>query len=103
MHFWSGSGVNSGFDRLVCAATRSLVVLRFSSHNGNRPVSGVVSMTFYTCFDPQGQMIARCQTPEDIQVLKRMGRPIADVQPMRSEEAVVCSLTGSPSEFDEEY
>ncbi|MGE4581653.1 MAG: hypothetical protein AAEC03_04825 [Synechococcus sp.] len=60
-------------------------------------------MTFYTCFDPQGQMIARCQTPEDIQVLKRMGRPIADVQPMRSEEAVVCSLTGSPSEFDEEY
>ena len=60
-------------------------------------------MTFYTCFDPQGQMIARCQTPEDIQVLRRMGRPIADVQPMRSEEAVVCSLTGSPSEYDEEY
>ena len=60
-------------------------------------------MPFYTCFDPQGEMIARCQTPEDIQVLRRMGRPIADVQPMRSEEAVVCSLTGSPSEYDEEY
>ena len=95
--------MNSGFDRLVCAGTRSLVVPGFSSHNGNRPVCGVVTMTFYTCFDPQGQMIARCQTPEDIKVLKRMGRPIAAVQPMRSEEAVVCSLTGSPSEYDEEY
>ena len=60
-------------------------------------------MTFYTCFDAKGQMIARCQTQEDIQVLRRMGRPIADVQQMRREEAVVCSLTGSPSEFDEEY
>ena len=40
-------------------------------------------MTFYTCFDPQGQMIARCQTQEDIQVLRRMGRPIANVQAMR--------------------
>ena len=60
-------------------------------------------MTFYTCFDAKGQMIARCQTREDIQVLRRMGRPIADVQKMRNEEAVVCSLTGSPSEFDEDY
>ena len=60
-------------------------------------------MTFYTCFDAKGQMIARCQTQEDIQVLRRMGRPIANVQQMRHEEAVVCSLTGSPSEFDEEY
>ena len=60
-------------------------------------------MTFYTCFDAKGQMIARCQTQEDIQVLRRMGRPIANVQLMRREEAVVCSLTGSPSEFDEEY
>ena len=60
-------------------------------------------MTFYTCFDAKGQMIARCQTQEDIQVLRRMGRPIANVQLMRREEAVVCSLTGSPSDFDEEY
>ena len=60
-------------------------------------------MTFYTCFDPQGQMIARCQTQEDIQVLRRMGRPIANIQAMRSEEAVVCSLTGSPSDYNEEY
>jgi len=60
-------------------------------------------MTFYTCFDAKGQMIARCQTQEDIQVLRRMGRPIANVQAMRNEEAVVCSLTGSPSEFDDEF
>ena len=60
-------------------------------------------MTFYTCFDPQGQMFARCQTQEDIQVLRRMGRPIANVLAMRSEEAVVCSLTGSPSDYNEDY
>ena len=60
-------------------------------------------MNFYSCFDSQGQVIARCQTSQDIEVLKRMGRPIAEVRPMRSEESVVCSLTGSPSEFDQDY
>ena len=59
-------------------------------------------MTFYTSFDTTGALIARCQTPQDIDVLRRMGRPISKVEPMRQEEAVVCSLTGSPAEYDEE-
>lgn len=60
-------------------------------------------MTFYTCFDSQGDLIARCQTKQDIQALKKMGRPIAEVKAMRLEEAVVCTLTGSPSEYNEDY
>jgi len=59
-------------------------------------------MTFFTCFDPQGSVIARCQTEEEIEVLRQMGRPIAEVRELKEEEAVVCSLTGSPSEFDED-
>ena len=60
-------------------------------------------MTFYTCFDEQGDVIARCQTSQDIEVLKRMGRPIKLVKPMKKEESVVCSLTGSPSDFNMDY
>ena len=60
-------------------------------------------MTFYSCFDGQGKVIARCQTSQDIEVLKRMGRPIAEVRKMRNEESVVCSLTGSPSDFNRDY
>ncbi|MAR06061.1 MAG: hypothetical protein CL862_03035 [Cyanobium sp. NAT70] len=60
-------------------------------------------MTFYTCFDTEGSVIARCQTEKDIQVLRRMGRPIAAVKEMKNEEAVVCSLTGSPSDYNDEY
>ena len=60
-------------------------------------------MTFYTCFDNKGSVIARCQTEEEIAVLLRMGRPIAEVKEMKSEEAVVCSLTGSPSDYNEEF
>ena len=60
-------------------------------------------MNFFSCFDQQGQVIARCQTQQEIEVLKRMGRPIAEVRELRKEEAVVCSLIGSPSEFDEDY
>ncbi len=60
-------------------------------------------MTFYCCFDVMGKVIARCQTLEEIQVLKRMGRPIAEVREMKKEEAVVCSLTSSPSDFNLEY
>ena len=60
-------------------------------------------MTFYTCFDSQGDLIARCQTQQDIQALKKMGRPIAEVKAKRLEEAVVCTLTGSPSEYNEDY
>ena len=59
-------------------------------------------MTFYTCFDNKGEIIARCQTQQEIDVLRRMGRPIAEVKAMKNEEAVVCSLTGSPSDFNEE-
>ena len=60
-------------------------------------------MTFYTCLDIKGDVIARCQTKEDVAVLQRMGRPIFEVKAMRKEEAVVCSLTGSPSDYNEDY
>ena len=29
-------------------------------------------MNFYTCFDKQGKIIARCQTIQDIEVLNKM-------------------------------
>ena len=60
-------------------------------------------MTFYTCFDDKGTVIARCQTEEEIAVLRRMGRPTADVKAMKNEEAVVCSLTGSPSDYNDDF
>ncbi len=60
-------------------------------------------MTYYSCFDGQGQVIARCQTHQDIEVLRKMGRPIAEVRQMRKEEAVICSLTGSPADFNLDY
>ncbi len=37
-------------------------------------------MNFYTCFDQQGKIIARCQTIQDIEVLKKMGRPSVEVK-----------------------
>ncbi len=60
-------------------------------------------MNFYNCFDDQGKIIARCQTGQDIDVLKKMGRPIVEVRQMKNEEAVVCSLVGSPSDFNMDY
>ena len=60
-------------------------------------------MNYFTCFDDQGNVIARCQTHQEIQVLKRMGRPINEVREMKMEEAVVCSLTGSPADFNLDY
>ena len=60
-------------------------------------------MTYYSCFDQKGQLIARCQTIQDIQVLKKLGRPIEHVKEMKKEESVVCSLTGSPSDFNMDY
>ena len=60
-------------------------------------------MTYYSCFDKEGEIIARCQTKEDIDVLKRMGRPIVEIKEMKKEESVVCSLTGSPSDYNEDY
>ena len=60
-------------------------------------------MTFYTCLTSKGDVIARCQTQQEVAVLRRMGRPIAEVKEMKAEEAVVCSLTGSPADFNEDY
>ena len=60
-------------------------------------------MNFYTCFDQQGKIIARCQTIQDIEVLKKMGRPIVEVKEMKNEESVVCWLTGSASDFNRDY
>ena len=60
-------------------------------------------MNCYTCFDQQGKIIARCQTIKDIEVLKKMGRPIVEVKEMKNKESVVCSLTGSPSVFNRDY
>ena len=60
-------------------------------------------MTFFSCFDHQGKVIARCQTRQEIEVLRRMGRPVAQVHEMKKEEAVICSLTSSPAEFNEDY
>ena len=60
-------------------------------------------MTYYSCFDQQGNIIARCQTKEDINVLKKMGRPIVEIKEMKKEESVVCSLTGSPSDYNDDY
>ena len=60
-------------------------------------------MNVYSCFDDNGQVIARCQTSQEIDALKKMGRPIREVRPMKNEEAVVCSLTSSPSDFNMEY
>ena len=60
-------------------------------------------MNFYTCFDHQGKIIARCQTIQDIEVLKKMGRPIVEVKEMKNEESVLFSHTGSPSDFNRDY
>ena len=79
-----------------------LLLVQFS-RIGHKWFDTFILMNFYSCFDRQGKVIARCQTSQDIEVLRRMGRPIAEVRPMRKEESVVCSLTGSPSEFDQDY
>ena len=60
-------------------------------------------MTYYSCFDQKGQIIARCQTFQDIKVLKKMGRPIVEIKEMKNEESIDCSLTGSPSDFNMDY
>ena len=60
-------------------------------------------MNFYSCLDQNGQVIARCQTDKEIEVLKKMGRPIVQVKKMKNEEAVICSLMSSPSDFNMEY
>tara|TARA_Y100001935_G_scaffold255259_1_gene267367 strand:- start:2224 stop:2508 length:285 start_codon:yes stop_codon:yes gene_type:complete len=62
-----------------------------------------IVMNFYSCFDEQGKVIARCQTIQEIEVLKKMGRPIFQVKEMKNEESVVCSLTGSPADYNMDY
>ena len=70
---------------------------------GHKQVEVKFFMNFYTCFDDHGDVIARCQTSQDIEVLRRMGRPIKEVREMRKEESVVCSLMSSPSDFNMDY
>tara|TARA_B100000212_G_scaffold155709_1_gene117040 strand:+ start:63 stop:287 length:225 start_codon:yes stop_codon:yes gene_type:complete len=62
-----------------------------------------LDMTYYSCYDKKGKIIARCQTIKDIDVLKKMGRQIAEIKEMKMEESVVCSLTGSPSDYNMDY
>ena len=60
-------------------------------------------MIYYNYYDKKGKIIARCQTIKDIDVLKKMGRQIAEIKEMKMEESVVCSLTGSPSDYNMDY
>ncbi|QEY33068.1 hypothetical protein EVJ50_13340 [Synechococcus sp. RSCCF101] len=59
-------------------------------------------MTFYTAYHKDGRVIARCQTREEINQLRAMGRPIAKVAPLREEESVTCRLTDTPAGFNED-
>ena len=63
----------------------------------------MLNMTYYSCFDLKGHIIARCQTFQDIEVLKKMGRPIKYLKEMKREESIVCFLTGIPSDFKMYY
>ena len=61
---------------------------------------------FFCCFDGEGTLLARCQTMADVEVLRRLGRPVIKVVEMEPEEAVGCRGTdapGSPKAFNEEY
>ena len=60
-------------------------------------------MPYCSCFDQKENIIALCQTKEDINVLKKMGRSIVEIKGMKNEESVVCSLTGSPSDYNQDY
>ena len=61
---------------------------------------------FFCCFDGEGTLLARCQTMADVEVLRRLRRPVVKVVEMEPEEAVVCRVTDapvSPKAFNEEY
>ena len=58
-------------------------------------------MIYYNWYDNKRKIIARCQTIKNIDVLKKMGRQIAGIREMK--ESVVCSLTGSPSDYNMDY
>ena len=59
-------------------------------------------MTLFTCFDARGDLVARCQTEAEIEVLRMRGRCIAAVRPMATEDLVVCSIPVAPDAIDEE-
>ena len=60
-------------------------------------------MDSYSCFDGRVEIIDRCKIDQSINVLKKMGKPLFEVQKIKDEEVVVCSLTGSPSDFYMDY
>ena len=60
----------------IVSATTSVVV-HTSQRGHNGTVIHHLMMTFYTCLDDKGSVIARCQTELDVAVLKRMGRPLS--------------------------
>ena len=60
-------------------------------------------MDSYSCFDGRVEIIDRCQIDQDLNVLKKMGKPLFEVHKMKDEEAVVCSLNGSTSDFHMDY
>ena len=39
-----------------------------------------INMTYYSFFDKKEEIIAHCQIKEDIEVLKKMTRPIVEVK-----------------------
>ena len=64
------------------------------------------SVKFFCCYDGEGTLLARCQTMADVEVLRRLGRPVAKVVEMEPEEAVICRLTETPistGAFNETY
>jgi hypothetical protein len=61
---------------------------------------------FFCCYDGEGTLLARCQTMADVEVLRRLGRPVVKVVEMGPEESVVCRLTDAPvsvGAYNDEY
>ena len=83
------------------SATTSVVVNGLR-HRHNGIVIHESVMTFYTCLDDKGSVIARCQTERKYPAPTH-GTSHAKVHAMKQQEAVVCSLTGSPSDYNDEY
>jgi len=72
----------------------------FHGHNPGK--HSLFVMTFYTCYHKDGRVIARCQTDQQVNQLRAMGRPIDRVEPLSDEEAVTCRLTDTPAGFNED-
>ena len=73
-----------------------------SARDGDNGSNERTSDDLLHLFRLPGPVDRSLQIPGQIEDLRRCGRPIAGVHAMKSEEAVVCSLTGSPAEFNEE-